>query len=389
MTRRATGLAAAGAALGLLAGCGGTIVGDGEPDAPRTVLQTFDVDDGHLRWTVELGATDGATEPVLIGDTLIVAAPGGSATAYAVADGKVRWSTPAALPAAVRGDLAVFDLEDRVEARRADTGAVVWTRRTLGDVVQARADTGIALIVDPARTAADCSPPPTPGGAASCSALAEPPPQGDDPPPPTKGEVSLLDPATGDDLWHVTLPGRGDLISSAVSTRHVLVTYATDYSANRPVAALRLGDGTTDWTYPAGPVGRVTSADGFPAVLSDLDPAGAEVLDPETGEHLWSAPGDTGPNRLAPFVVADGDTGYRRDPRTGARLPGTVPMTYGVAAHGDLLVGSRAQTLTAVRGGDRIWTAALPAGARPITYLDATSDVVAAVTEVGQEVYRD
>src|ERR1700709_1132958 len=100
----------------------------------RTVLQAYSAADGHLRWSVELGPTDGATEPMIVGDTVIVGRPG-LAAGYALEDGHLRWTVPgaASLPDAVTGDLAVFSRSGHLEARRADTGAVAWTRDTTGE----------------------------------------------------------------------------------------------------------------------------------------------------------------------------------------------------------------------------------------------------------------
>lgn len=357
----------------LVTGCGVSpvAVGDG-PTGPRTVLQANDAQDGRLRWQIDLGPSDGATTPVLVGDTVIVAAPAGDATAYALDDGHVRWTIKdAPLPGAATGDLAVFDLTDRIEARRAGTGEVAWVRRTPGNLIMALAGGPLALVVDPAPAAAKRA-----VGKKRPAAKATLP----------RSRVSLLDAASGRDAWAATLPGRVDLDSSAVSARHILATYAQDYSGRTTVKALRLVDGRSEWSYPAGPVNSVSSAGDIPAVTIGLDRAKAAALDPKTGKRLWEvAEDDMIDPRLAPFLGLDGTTAFRRDPRTGKRLPGTVPAAYGIGAHGDLLVGADGRTLTALRGATEAWSAAVPRGADPVTYLDLDDRVVVSVTALGQK----
>lgn len=365
MRLRGTGCAVSALVLGsLVSGCGAAKVTAAGPTGSRTVLQANDAADGSLRWQIDLGRT-GATTPVLVGDSVVVAAPGGGATAYALEDGAARWSVPeAGAPHAVAGDLAVFDLGDRLEARRAADGEVAWTRATGGDLIQARAGGPLALVAQ----------------AAAKKPLVETAAR------PGPSWLSLLDPATGADRWSARLPGRVDIDSSAVSARHVLATYATDYSGRTTVAALRLADGKREWSYPAGPVNSVSAAGEIPAVTVGVDRARAEALDPRTGKRLWAVTEDDMIDaRLAPFLGQDGTVAFRRDPRTGKRLPGTVPAAYGVGVHGDLLVGADGRTLTALRGADEAWTAEVPRGAAPVTYLDVDERVVVSVTAVGQK----
>lgn len=379
--RGAAALALALAAPVLLSGCGG--------DNPRTVLQAFDAADGRPLWTVALGAREGATEPVIVGDTVFV-----RSAAYGLADGRFRYHVPKAgeLPAAVTDDLAVFSLDHgRIQARRADTGEVTWTRETPGQLVQSHASGPIALVLDPDAVRPSCAPAPLPGEPPVCTVEVGPPPGPGSRPPIPHGTVALLDPRTGTAAWTATLPGRVQAFHSAVSSRYVFAGYATDYSDAMTVAALRVADGRTAWSAPARSLSHVVSADGIPALQFSGDTDRAVALDPETGEQLWETSGFAGPTRRWPFLQAGLGSGYgaRRDPRTGADLPGRVPATYGVAASGDVLVGAAGGTLTAVLGAERAWTARLPVGARPITYLDVDDEVVVAVTSVGQERYRD
>ena len=371
---RAGQVVSACALLAVAAGCGApvTLQGRTAGAAPRTVLQANDAGDGHLKWQIDLGPSDDATEPVLVGDVVVVGRPGSGATAYDVDNGRIRWAVPkAGLPAVVTGGLAVFDFADRIEARRADTGAVAWTRKTAGDLIQAHAGGPLALVVDPA---------PERSAAKAPHASAKP----------VRSRVALLSAATGRNTWLAVLPGRVDPTNSAVSDRHILATYATDYSGRNTVAALRMANGVAEWSYPASPVNAVSAAGEIPAVTVGLDRARAEALDPSTGHPLWEAPEDDMlDSRLAPFLGQDGMRAFRRDPLTGARLPGEVPAAYGVGAHGDLLVGAAGQTLTAVRDGAEAWTADVAPGAEPVTYLDVDDRVVVSVTAVGQKHPRD
>jgi outer membrane protein assembly factor BamB len=346
------------------------------PSGPRTVLQINDAADGHLHLQAELAARPDATEPVLVGDTVLVGGAGASVTAYAVDTGRVRWTAPdTSLPAAVSGDLAVFDYPDRIEARRAGTGMVVWTRRTGGNLIQSPRSGPLALVDHL-------------GGKPGASKTGARKPGASKPgatgPVALRSRVTLVDPSTGADVWSTVVAGRVDLQSSGVSTRHILATYAADYSGRSTVAALRLSDGRIDWTYPAGPVNSVSAAGEIPAVTVGLDRTRAEALDPKTGKRLWTVTGDEMLDpRLAPFFGQEGAKAFRREPRTGKRLPGEVPTAYGLAAHGDLLVGASGQMLTAVRDGAEAWTAGVADGADPVTYLALDDHIVASVTAVG------
>lgn len=124
-------------------------------------------------------------------------------------------------------------------------------------------------------------------------------------------------------------------------------------------------------------------------MVSGLDAARATVLDPATGALLWESSADGQVLRRAPFIQTERGAAQRRDPRSGAELPGRVPVTYGVAAWGNLLVGAADRTLTATRGADELWTGTLLAGARPISYLDVDDETVVALTAIGQERTRD
>lgn len=366
-------------AVGALTGCGTTTVAaQAGTRGPRTVLQANDAADGQLRWQLDLGPADDATEPVLAGDTVIVAGVGLGATAYDLRDGRVRWSVPGAdLPAVVTHGLAVFDLGDRIEARRAGTGAVAWTRKTGGDLIRSRAGGPLALVLNPG-SPAPADPP----------AAAAPPRPGKEPRL-SRARVSLLDPATGRDVWSVRLPGPVAVLDSAVSTRHIFAVYSTDYSGRNTLVAVRLADGHTEWSYPTSPVNGVSTAGDIAAVRVGLDRGRSEALDPRTGKALWTVPQDgAADDRRTPFLDQDGLTVFRRDRTTGHRLPGAVQAAYGVygvGAHGDLLVGAAGMTLTAVRGAGQAWTADVVRGPDPITYLDVDDHVVVSVTAVGQK----
>jgi outer membrane protein assembly factor BamB len=369
------------AALVAASACGADGLRVGSSDTPRTVLEVREASTGQLRWTRDLAPTADATEPVIVGDVVLVAEPGADTTAYALVDGTPRWrQIDAALPPAVVGDLVVFDLQDRVEARRAATGRLVWAVPSLlGDLVQAR-DTGIVLVVDASRPApSDC------GTTADPCAVLPGVPAGV-----ATGEVSLLDPATGRPTWTVDVQGRPDLNSSAVGSNAVLIGLSTSEGDHSEVVALGLRDGADRWDFRSDYVGGSTVHGDVVAVTTGTGDSTAHVLDATTGKELWKHTGEEGLLREAPFLgTTNRGTGLRRDPRTGSELPGRVRFTYGLAYGEGLLVGASTRTLTALRGDDPAWTAPLPEGPRPVSQVAVGAGVVAVVTGVGQEPERD
>ena len=342
---------------------------------PRTVLQVFDASTGSTRWTRELSPTDGATEPVLIDDVVLVAAPGGSpTTAYALSDGTPRWSVPEGdLPQAVVVGRAVFDLRDRVEARRVADGSLAWSVPSSGDVVQSR-DTGIVLLEDPSQPTADCSP---------CT-VTIPAPTG--PAVTARGTATRLDPRTGKRTWQATVSGHPDSNTSAVSATLALVGVTSDQGGHSTVVALDLATGRPAWTFTSDYIGGTAVSGDVAAVTTGTDDPTAHALDSRTGKETWSSTGEESLLRDSPFLGVDRrQRGFRRDPATGRELPGRVPFTYGLAAHGDVLVGAGSRELTAVRGSSRLWVVPLPSGPRPASYVAVDASVVAVVTGVGQE----
>jgi outer membrane protein assembly factor BamB len=287
------------------------------------------------------------------------------------------------LPAAVVGGVAVFEYDGRVEGRRLTTGAVVWSRQTSASVVQAWEGTGVALVDDPSRPASSSC-----GTQASPCQLAPPPGPTAGTPADAGGTVSLLDPATGRDRWTVAVPTRPDPGASSVSTRHVVVALASATGDDETLVALDLATGKQAWRFTGKLSGTSVHGD-VVAVLSSTDTNDrARALDPATGAVLWEASAE-GLFREAPFVARDRSYGFQRDSRTGRALPGRVPVGYGLAGYGPLLVGADDTSLTAVDAGRPAWTAGLLQGPRPITYLDIDAHHVVSVTAVGQEVYRD
>ncbi|MDP3712027.1 MAG: PQQ-binding-like beta-propeller repeat protein [Mycobacteriales bacterium] len=333
---------------------GAVACGDGSVGAvseqPRTVLQVRDADDGAVLREVELEATAGATEPVLASDVVLVAT-GAGLTAFDLASGERRWTEAGArLPAAVVGDVVVVARAGGLTTRRT-TGEVLWSRDTRGQVVQAWEDQGTVLLDD--------------GGA-----------------------VSLLDPETGTARWTTRLDCRPDGNSSVVSGTHALVGCGASDGSGL-LTALSLSDGAVAWTWEStGSISRSAAAGEHPAVLVD---GVAYGLDPVTGRERWHTPTDSSPQRYAPLLDSDRTTGFLRDPVTGSRSAGSVPVSYGLTAHEGVLFGGDGETLRAVQAGDgdERWTSPLVRGPRPITYLDADDDHVVSVTGVGQEEYRD
>lgn len=341
-------VAAALLLLGAVA-CGDGSVG-AVSEAPRTVLQVRDADDGAVLHEVEFEATAGATEPVLAGDVVLVATSAGL-TAFDLASGARRWSEAGALlPAAITDGVVVVGRKGGYTARRT-TGDVLWSRDTDAQVVQAWEEQGVVLLDN-------------------------------------SGAVSLLDPETGRARWTRRLGCRPDGNNSVVSSTHALVGCGASDGSGR-LTALSLSDGAVAWTWEAtGSISRSAAAGEHPAVLVD---GVAHGLDPATGRERWRVRTDRSPQRYAPLLDSDRTTGFLRDPVTGSRSAGSVPVSYGLAAHEGVLFGGDGETLRAVQAGDgdERWTSPLVRGPRPITYLDADDDHVVSVTGVGQEEYRD
>lgn len=358
--------------LSLAVGCGagsGQLAGSGEK---RTTLQIRDLA-GALLHSVDL-PPGAATEPVLAGEAVLVETDKGL-TGIGLASGKEAWNLPGVgLPAAVINGLAVLEHDGGVEARTATTGELVWRRETTGMLIQAWDGTGIALVVDPA--VAPCV-------ASVCQV--RPPPTGV--PGPEQGVVSLLDPATGKDVWSFSVTGRVLPGASAVTTRHVLVTFAPGIGqgVEQTVLALDQTNGRATW-HVNGAIAKTTSRDGYPAVLTDDDHA--QVLDPDTGRPVWEAE-THGRLRGAPFEDVDAGSVLLRNARSGVVETRDVPFSYGAGSSRDLLVGAGATTLTGRRGDAPPWTSDLPRGVRPITFVDVDARYVVTVTSVGQPPARD
>jgi hypothetical protein len=358
--------------LSLAVGCGagsGQLASAGEE---RTTLQIRDLA-GALLHSVDL-PPGAATEPVLAGETVLVETDKGL-TGIGLASGKVAWNLPGVgLPGAVINGLAVIEHDGGVEARAAATGEVVWRRETTGMLLQAWDGTGIALVVDPAVT---------PCVASVCPV--RPPPTGV--PEPEQGVVSLLAPATGQDLWAIPLAGRVLPGASAVTSRHVLVTVApgNGQGSEQTVLAMDRTSGKVAW-HVNGAIAKTTSRDGYPAVLADDDHA--QVLDPDTGRPVWEVE-THGRLRNTPFEDVDAGSVLLRDPRSGVVTTRDVPFSYGAGSFGDLLVGAGDATLTGRRGEAAGWTSDLPRGVRPVTFVDVDARYVVTVTSVGQPPARD
>jgi hypothetical protein len=74
---------------------------------------------------------------------------------------------------------------------------------------------------------------------------------------------------------------------------------------------------------------------------------------------------------------------------TGGRLPGEAPFTNSGAAAADLLVGTDAGQLTAVRCAKQVWNSTLPRGGRPSTNVATDGAFVATLSETGFPVPHD
>lgn len=363
----------AAAALLLLgvAACGEGSVGVAS-DEPRTVLQVRAAADGELLRALELEPTAGATEPVLAGDVVLVTTGEGVA-AVDLATGERRWTEPdQQLPAAVVGDVVVFDGPATVTARRTD-GTALWSRRTGASVPQALDGQALLLLDDGTppddRTCGTRATPCVPRAAAG------------------RGSVELVDPATGAARWTRQLDCLPEPTRTTASSAHALVGCGSTDGSSR-VTALRLADGAVAWTWRAS-----ASLEGVAAVGPDVAVlVGDEALglDPADGRERWRVATE-GSTRGAPFVDSDGEDGFVRDPLTGERSSGSVPALFGPAAHEGVLVGADDATLRAVGAADGTtrWSSPLVRGARPITYLDADGDHVVSITAVGQEEHRD
>lgn len=366
----------------LATGCGSGGLGSGGRPAenPRTVLQLRDAQDGEVIWEVERPREEGTTEPLVTGNRVLMAEPAGDLTAYDVRDGMVRWKTKGTqLPEAVVDGMAVFDLADRVEARRLADGAVVWTVKTAGDVVRSREGNGIVL-VDDGRS----SPDPSCGSSDSPCLVRVP---GVTAPGLGESKVSLLDPGTGGATWTVTSTQRASSFNGGVSESVALigVADAESFGGEGSIRALSLTDGRTLWELPANSVSHVATSGELLGVVVDLERPEGRVLDPATGRVLWKTSVELSPVPGQPFLDGrPGGVGFRRDPRTGNRLPGTVPIGLGLGAFGDVLVGAKDTTMKAVKGADVLWTVDLPSGVRPNTLVDLDARWVASITAVGQ-----
>jgi outer membrane protein assembly factor BamB len=352
--------------------CGEGSVGVGS-DEPRTVLQVRSAGTGDVRHAVELEPTAGATEPVLAGDVVLVTTSAG-VTAFDLGTGTPRWTEPdQQLPAAVVDDVVVFDGPATVSARRTD-GTQLWSRRTGASVPQTWEGQGVLLLDDG-----------TPPDDRTCGSAASPcVPR----PAATRGSVQLVDAVTGEPRWTRQLDCRPEPNVSTASTTHALVGCGSTDGSGR-LTALRLADGTVDWTWTSDAALYGVEAAG-PAVAVLLDDE-ARGLDPEDGRERWRASSGDTPLRGAPFVDSDGSEGFLRDPGTGRRSRGAVAFGYGLTAHDGVLLGADDTALRSVSASDgsERWSSPLVRGPRPITYLDADDDHVVSITSVGQEEYRD
>ncbi|MFB6096246.1 MAG: PQQ-binding-like beta-propeller repeat protein [Haloferacaceae archaeon] len=122
---------------------GGTVYVPGSIDDPQ--VYAVRADDGTERWRYRTPGDVGA--PVAVHDgTVFVVDDAGTLTALAAADGDLRWTrslgvdSPGVVPVAVDGRLYLGSSEG-VQARRADDGAVVWTRNDLGGSLAVGDDT--------------------------------------------------------------------------------------------------------------------------------------------------------------------------------------------------------------------------------------------------------
>jgi outer membrane protein assembly factor BamB len=357
---------------------GAAACGDGDAqvaaDQPRTVLQVRSADDGKVLREVELEPTNGAGEPVLAGDVVLVTTRKGL-TAYDLRTGEPRWTEPGAmLPAAVVRGVVVVDRKGGYTARRASDGTVLWRRDTPAQAVQAWEDQGMVLLDDG-------SPPP----AKPCAGQASPcVPR----PAARTGTVSLLDPETGRPRWTTRLDCRPDANSSVVSSAHVLVGCGGTHGGST-LTALSVAEGVVAWLrFVPGSISRTAAVGDVPALLAGEDAFG---LDPRNGQVRWQVQAGGFPSRYAPLLDSNGRAGFLRDPLTGARSTGSVDASLGLTTHGGVLYGSVHPSLHAVRASDgrRLWSSPLVEGPRPATLLDSDTRHVVTVTAVGQKEYRD
>lgn len=99
-------------------------------------VKAYDLDDGTLKWDVQLGARTGVkAAPVLVGDRLIVGDDSGHVTAISAADGSILWTTDVhapvyAAPAATLDAVFVPTTRGKLICLSVADGSVNWEFQT-------------------------------------------------------------------------------------------------------------------------------------------------------------------------------------------------------------------------------------------------------------------
>lgn len=339
--------------VALLAGCS-TTAAPHEVLHPKVVLAVREAATGTVRWTRELDHTTAGADVALYDGRLLLGS-GDGYVAQDLRDGHELWTAPGAqLPAVRLPGLLVERVAAGVEGRGPD-GRVRWRRTTSAQLVPS---TTAVLTVTPV--------PGSPVG--------------------SRTTLTRLDPATGRDLWSVTLAGLTGAAAEVSPANVVVAVQGNEDGVTQTLIGLSAQDGRRLWHRQTELV-TAAAADGSALVLQSAKGGDVAVrMDPLTGREIWSAP-EFDAHFGQPFLATErhGErfVAYRLDPATGARVPGNVSLTLGAAASGDLLVGADDVQVTALRGAVRAWVSRLPSGVRPATTLATDGAFVVTVTATG------
>jgi outer membrane protein assembly factor BamB len=232
----------------------------------RGQVTAFDLANGGQTWTVDLGDSSTGTNPVRVGDVLLVGISEPSATfALDPATGQQLWKATDVWmdDPLVVGDLVLSHIGSTVTALDLGTGQIAWQIDS-----ELFAWGNMAAIGDLVVTGSD------------------------------GGQVQAIRPADGSVVWTTELP-RGDVYVEAIATIGEVVVAVDD---DQYVTALDAATGTQRWSkdmaanYFEEPV-----AVGDKLVVST--DTGLNIVDPTTGQILFNVDGSGSVATLAPGDV--------------------------------------------------------------------------------------